>query len=178
MGVWVGVGVWGWGRGGGTCELDEEGARGSDHHGAQEGAPGHRGGPVRAHLLEGVEDAPQRRVERRRDARRRAHAHPAALRRGHAQLVEAAHPAQLHVGKERGDRGADVHHGPLLAQREPRAHHQRRAHDLGHQHSEAEVAGDLGAVEVALDLWQTRDGRVGLRGGMVVSSRWWVVGSR
>ena len=58
-----------------------------------------------------------------------------------------------------------MHHGPLLAQREARAHHQRSAHDLGHQYAEAQVAGDLGAVEVALDLRQPRDGRVGLRVG-------------
>ena len=62
-----------------TRGLDEEIVDDEDDHDAQKGAPGQVRRPVRADLLEGVEDATQRGTECGGDACRGTHRDPVAL---------------------------------------------------------------------------------------------------
>ena len=137
----------------------EEGSEGD--HGAEEGTPRQLGGPVGGTLLKAEEDAADGSAEGRGDAGRGTARHKVALLAIVAEVAELGEggvdspeigPTLRDAG---GDDGAGVDHGSLLPDGQSGRHRKRNADDLADEGPDADDAGQIDAVEEALDLGDT-----------------------
>ena len=134
----------------------EEGAEGD--HGAEEGSPRQFGGPVGGTLLQAEEDATDGSPERGRDAGRGTARDEVALLAIVAEVAELGEGGvdAPEFGPALGDAGRDdgsgVDHGTLLPDGQTGRHRKRHTDDLADEGLDADDAGQIDAVEEALDL--------------------------
>ncbi|TVU50424.1 hypothetical protein EJB05_01795 [Eragrostis curvula] len=145
-----------------AAHLDEPAQDDDDGGRGEEGAPQQRAPPPRGHLLQREQHAADGGTERGAHPRRgaaRDEVAPVAV------VVEVAQPPPFQtppafaaLAQQVRQARADVHQGPFLPQIETRRHGADAADDLHDQLREAEHVGRVDAVQVGLDL---RDSRAG-----------------
>mmetsp|Transcript_19942 Transcript_19942/g.63210 ORF Transcript_19942/g.63210 Transcript_19942/m.63210 type:complete len:259 (+) Transcript_19942:1343-2119(+) len=130
------------------------------HRRTEEAAQQDRGTHVRGTLLDGKQNAADRRAERRRHARGSPGGGQVP---GLAALAVGAHEGpSVPPGNQRGDTGPAVDHGALLPARQACGHTEDDAGGLAQEGTPPEHSGHVDAVQVALDLGDATAGSKGL----------------